>query len=308
MKKILLTGATGFIGSHLLEALLKSDYKIIVLKRSTSNTWRINHLLHKVQIYNSDDCSYDEIFSINSIDTIIHLATLYRKHDDGKDADEMIQTNVTFPINLLETGLRYGIKAFFNTGTFFEYDCSKLPIDEQAKIRPFNLYAKTKIAFEKMLSSYSERLVIKTFRLFSPYGEKDNNKLIPLIIQKALQGEELNLSDGLQKLDFIYVKDIVDAYISAIKSMDKKNELNGYKVYNLGSGVGVSVREIVSIVEQQLSISINKVWGEVSTVDTPVVIANISQASSDLSWHPKHSIHQGITKTISYYKTECNED
>lgn len=124
MKTVLLTGATGFLGSHMLELLLQSGYNVIVTKRSTSDVWRIEHLLSKVQSYDIDTDSIETVFASNKIDAVIHLATLYRKFNNGKEVAEMVSSNITFPIELLEVGLRHGLKAFINTGTFFEYDCS----------------------------------------------------------------------------------------------------------------------------------------------------------------------------------------
>jgi len=298
---ILLTGATGFLGSHLLEALLKNNYKVIILKRSTSDTWRIKHLLNQVKSYDVDAQALHPIFEEQNIDYIMHLATLYRKFDNGLEIKEMIDSNVLFPTELLELAVKYKVKGFVNTGTFFEYDCSKLPVDEDAEVTPFNLYAKTKLAFESILKTYSNTLSITTLRLFSPYGEKDNNKLIPMIISKALANEKIELSDGLQKLDFIYEKDIVDAYLCTIRTMERKQR-SGYSIYNIGSGMSLSIREIVSIIEQQLEKPLNKVWGNVSKLDIPIVFADISKAMADLEWSPQHSAQEGIEKTIAYYR------
>jgi len=302
-KTILLTGATGFIGSHLLGALLHNGYQAVIVKRSNSDTWRINHLLDKVQSYDADKDPLEKIFEEQRIDTVVHLATLYRKFDSGKEVPEMIASNVMFPGEILEMGIRHGLRSFINTGTFFECDCSVLPVPEQAPTKAFNFYAKTKIVFEALCRTYSDQLNIKTLRLFSPYGPKDNEKLIPVLIKKALNGEEITLSEGLQKLDFTYVDDIVRAFLMAIGQDDEQKV--GYRLYNIGSGVGISVREIVSVIEQQLGRPINKVWGLPSTVDIPVAFADIRQAKSGLNWAPVHSIHQGIEKTIRYYSQEA---
>jgi len=298
---ILLTGATGFLGSHLLEALLAEKYKVIILKRSSSDTWRIQHLLEQVKSYDVDTQDLELAFLEQRIDYIIHLATFYRKVDDGSVIKDMFESNVTFPVQLLELSIQYSVKGFINTGTFFEYNCSKLPVDEYAEIQPFNLYAKTKLAFEGVLKTYSNELNISTLRLFSPYGEKDNNKLIPMIISKALANEKIELSDGLQKLDFIYEKDIVDAYLCTIRTMEKKQG-NGYSIYNIGSGISISIREIVSIIEQQLKKPLNKAWGDLSKVDMPIAFADISKAIDHLGWSPQHSIQDGLAKTIAYYE------
>ena len=297
---ILLTGATGFLGSHLLEALLGNGYKVIILKRSTSSTWRINHLLNRVRSYDLDRVSLNEVYSDNPIDTVIHLATFYRKYASFDEVAEMVSSNVTFPVELLENGIRHNLRYFINTGTFFECDCSVFPISEYTPNKPYNFYAKTKLMFESILSSYQEQINILTLRLFSPYGERDNNKLIPMLIQKSLLGEKIDLSNGFQKLDFIYASDVIHAYLKALNRL--KVGKYDYRIYNIGSGVGVSIREIVFLLEQLLGRSLEKSWSEVPKIDIPVVIADIARAKEELDWAPANTIGTGLAKTLQYYR------
>lgn len=301
---VLLTGATGFLGSHLLEALLKQGYPVVILKRSTSNLWRIAHLAGQYKSYDVDTQPVSEVFNLEKIDVVIHMATLYRKFDNGSEVPDMLASNVIFPTELLEVGVRKGIKGFINTGTFFEYDCRIQPVNESAPIKPFNFYAKTKLAFEEMLKTYSDKIIVNTFRLFSPYGEKDNYKLLPMIIQKGLKGEVIEISEGLQKIDLIYVDDIVSAYINAVKRILSSPNKSEYEVFNLGSGVALSIRDVVSIVEQNIGGAFHKKWGEASISDIPIAYADISKASEMLNWQPKYNAFTGITNTISYYKKE----
>jgi len=298
---ILVTGASGFIGSHTIERLVGIGCTVAILKRPNSDFSRIKHLLHKVKIFSTED-GLEIVFQNFRVDYVLHLATLYKKFDATGDVEDMIEANISFPVKLLELGIRSDLKGFINTGTFFEYDCSILPVNESAQILPYNFYAKTKLAFESILKSYSNRLNINTFRLFSPYGERDNYKLIPMIIQKALSKETIKLSDGIQKLDFIYVLDIVDAYIKALEEMSQLNQVGSYSMFNLGNGIPISVREIVSVIEQHLGESLDVVWGDPSVLDIPVVYADISKIKRELSWQPSYSIHQGIAKTIEFYR------
>jgi len=301
---ILLTGATGFLGSHILDKLVENGYNVAILKRSWSDTWRINYLLDQIKIFNLDLTSLEEIFQSIKPEYVIHLATLYSKFDSDADIDNMHKSNVYFPADLLEIGVKHGLKGFINTGTFFEYDCTQQPINENNPIKPFNLYAQTKLDFELILKSYSEKINISTFRIFSPYGERDNNKLIPMLIQKALSKQTIQLSDGMQKLDFIYALDVAGVYIEALKVMLLKENLGSYNVYNLGSGTPTSVREVVSVVEQNLGEHIDVVWGDPSTVDIPIAYADLSKIKKELSWIPSYSIHQGIANTIEYYRNK----
>lgn len=301
-KTLLLTGATGFLGSHLLEVLLHEGHRVIILKRSTSDTWRIEHLLAQSTSYNVDQIPLEEIFKLRQIDYIIHLATFYKKAHSIDDIVPMFDANVTFPTKLLDLGMAHGVKGFINTGTFFEYDPSILPISEANPIKTFNLYAKSKLAFEQILKSYTDEGKIKavTLKIFSPFGPKDDvNKLIPFIVSKALKNEPISLSEGFQKLDFIYAGDIAQAYLKTLTQIDTFSE---YESFNIGSGNSYSVREVISLLEELMEKSINKIWGSPSTVDNPVIIASRSKAKDQLGWEPQISLRSGLEATIKYYQ------
>ena len=191
-KTVLLTGGTGFIGCHVIEHLLDNEYKVILLKRSFSNNWRIKGFENRITCYNTDETELDEIFQNESINTIIHLATYYKKHHNPSDIDPMIRSNILFPVQLLELALKFDVRSFINTGTFFEYAHDSLPIHENSNEKPYNFYATTKIAFENILKSYSKNgFKSITLKLFSPYGPFDNEeKIIPLLIKHAIKEKE----------------------------------------------------------------------------------------------------------------------
>lgn len=299
---ILLTGANGFLGSHLLEALIGQGYKVVILKRSTSDLWRITHLMDQVKSYDLAKITLKEIFSVNKIEIVIHMAALYKKFENPTDIAEMVSSNVGFPSELLVEAVKAGVKGFINTGTFFEYDCSKQPVNENADAKAFNFYAKTKLAFEAILKTYSQQLCINSFKLFSPFGEKDNPKLLPLIIKSALNDKKLTLSEGLQKLDLIYAKDIASAYLSAIDRIVEQFYKPEFEVFNLGSGMPLSVRDMVSIVEESLGYRIDVEWGRASEKDISVAYADINKAKRVLNWTPEKGVKTGILRTIEYYK------
>jgi UDP-glucose 4-epimerase len=299
---ILLTGATGFLGSHMLEALVVNDYKVIALKRSTSDMWRISNIKGHVTFYDVDQITMNDVFCNHKIDVIVHMATLYKKYAEPSDIHEMVDANITFPLELLAQAVKHGVKGFVNTGTFFEYDCSKQPVDEDAAVKAFNFYAKTKLAFEATLKTYADDLCINTFKLFSPFGEKDNPKLLPLIIKKSLTNQTITLSEGLQKLDFIYAKDIVSAYLKGIERMDKASYQAEYEVFNLGSGSPLSVRDIVSIVEESIGYRVEVLWGPPSEMDIQIAYANIDKAKRLLNWTPDNGVRAGIINCMKYYR------
>ncbi|WP_457625255.1 NAD-dependent epimerase/dehydratase family protein [Persephonella sp.] len=299
IKNILVTGGTGFIGSHVIETLLNENFNVILLKRYSSNTWRIEDFLENIISYDIGETDLGKVFEENKIDAIIHLATYYKKNHSYEDIENMIYSNITFPTKLLDLCSKYNVRYFLNTGTFFEYDITTLPVKEEENKKPFNLYSSTKISFEDIIKFYSDKLKVITFRIFSPYGEKDNEyKLIPTLIRKAIKNEEIHLSEGFQKLDFVYVKDIAGAYVRAIKSIEKIDNLESF---NIGTGFPYSIREIVSLIQEILDKKINVVWGDPAQ-DIPICYADITKAKEVLKWKPLYSLREGLSRTIEYYK------
>jgi len=305
--KILITGGTGFIGSHLVERLLKEKHELILLKNSFSNTWRIKSILKKLQIYEIDRLdNLESIFKKYRIDIVIHLAAKYLKQDPSfLEIKQMNYFNITVPTQLLDIASKFKVKGFINTGTFFEYklDNRKKPISERSPKNPYNYYTVTKIAFEEILKYYCVNSKIKgvTLKLFSPYGEKDNEKIIPIIIKSFIQNKELNLTKGDQKLSFTYIDDIVDAYIEAIDFINKKKF--EYDNFNIGSNQSYSIKQLIKIISR-ISRKKNIVnLGQIkSTKDEKINIqCDYGKAKKYLNWRPKTDVTSGLGKTYKYY-------
>jgi nucleoside-diphosphate-sugar epimerase len=304
IKKILLTGATGFIGSHLLEKLIQEDYDVIILKRSFSDCWRIKNLLNKVKIYDIDKIKLETIFKENNdIDCIVHLSTLYIKnHKDENDTGEMIDSNIKFPTILVDLGVKAGVKAFINTGTFFEYKNTNNLISENSEISPCSFYASTKVAFTQFLKYYSNVFGLKVFdfKLFTPFGEKDNEKLIVSMIKSFITGEKLQCSGGNQMLSFTYIEDIVDAYIQGIKKIE---EFTGYEAFNVGYKDAYSIREVASELEKISNNKSSIVWGTVSNLKNEIScsVCDNQKIINELDWTPNYSLRSGLSNTYNFY-------
>lgn len=307
IKKLVITGATGFIGSHLLEELIKKHYDIVLLKRSTSDCWRICktiELVDESQIYDVDKVSLDYIFTKEqNIDCIIHLATRYIKdHSRISEVREMILSNILFPSEILENMRQNNIKYFINTGTFFEYEPKNEKICENSKKRPYNLYAATKSSFSNILKYYSDKYDIKSLdlKLFYPYGPKDNFKLIPYILKNLLERQSFEMTPSEQRLNFTYVKDIVRAYILSLDNIEKITE--NYIDINIGHTETHTIKEIIEILEQ-----LTGRYGLVSyTKPYPkneifYVNCENKKAEKLLGWKPRYDIYSGLKETYNYY-------
>jgi nucleoside-diphosphate-sugar epimerase len=302
---ILLTGATGFVGSHLLYHLLNEKHQVTILKRRTSDIWRIKDSINNVSsvdIENENDLS--EVISQHHIDAVIHTATLYIKREtDQEELQAMNEANITFPTLLLDAAVKTGVKYVINTGTCFEYALSDKPVSETSPIEAYNYYAATKIAFEHILSYYAKmhKIHAATLKLFYPYGEKDNKKIIPLVLQSYVHDRELIISKGEQELDFTYVGDIVKAYSRTLSYLASES-YNGYTTYNIGAGKATQIKDLVSHIEQ---ISGKKGIVHCSKPYPPHDIMHLeadpSKAQNVLGWRATTSIEEGLKKTYNYY-------
>lgn len=299
-KYILLTGGTGFIGSHLLEKLLEKKYKIIILKRSFSQIWRINHLLDDINLISVDidKINLSDIFDNYSIEGIFHLAAAYIKNPSHKDILTTVKSNVEFPTELLDLASNKDVKYFINTGTFFEYSLDKLPLTESSKIDSLNFYSTSKIAFEDILKYYSKEYDIKssTLKLYTPYGPRDDEtKIIPYLILNTLNKQKITINNPNNRIDIVHVYDIVNAYM---KLKDHILGFEGYESFNVAKDINYSIEEIYNTIKFNLNLETeNKInETEIPIFSDPNKIKNI------LNWEPKIDINEGIINTINYYK------
>jgi nucleoside-diphosphate-sugar epimerase len=304
---ILVTGGTGFIGSHVVEKLLKKRHTVILIKRKTSNTWRIDSFIKRTITYNDTaTLDYRKIMKKHSIDLIIHLAGQYiKQHSSYRDIRSMIKSNIDFPSKILDAAVAEGIKYFINTGTFFEYDLKGI-IGEKSPVLPYDYYAATKLAFEDILMYYSRihKLNTLTLKLFSPYGEMDNKKVIPLIIRNAIEGKNVALTKGDQSLCFTYVGDTADAYINAVEYLAKSKK-SLYEAINIGVRRGISIKKIVKIIESESGKKEIASFGLLKQDhdETVNIMCDNTKARRILHWSPKTSIEEGIRRTYKFYLT-----
>jgi nucleoside-diphosphate-sugar epimerase len=237
--KLLVTGATGFLGSHLTRFLLSKGYEIIIVKRSFSNTSRIDSILSSVVSYDMDKVALESIFNEHKIDIVIHTATNYGKLNSN--FSDVIEANVVFPLRLLELLAVKG-KAFINTDTFFNNDKSHL-------YSYLSSYSISKKYFCELAEKYIENTQISLInaRLEHLYGPHDDKmKFTMQIISKLLRNvPNIELTRGNQERDFIYVDDAVSAYYHIIQNISLFNQ----KVTNLqvGNGTVYSIREFVEL-------------------------------------------------------------
>lgn len=309
-KTILVTGGAGFIGSHILDLLIESGYQIIIIERSGSNLDRISEYLSKIKIYFSDQNGLQNAFEENKIDTVIHLATRYLKtHESTADVESILDTNVKMPSIICQLCIEHQVKYFINTGTFFEYKNKDAPLKESDPKWAYNLYAASKLAFEEILKFYSANYDLKVidFKLFAPFGDRDNDKLMSYLVKVLNSGEKVDFSGGEQSWNFTYVKDIAIAYLKAIENIDK---IQNYELINVGYEKAVSIREIAEIFEKISGKKFKINWGAKPYAENEIMYANadISKLKSLLHYQPEFTLEDGLKATYEYFSKNGSEN
>jgi nucleoside-diphosphate-sugar epimerase len=293
-KTILLTGATGFLGSYLLEALINEGYKVIILKRSFSNTWRINNFLDKVKSYDVDKDPLKKPFEENRIDVVIHTATNYGRK--GEDSSEIVNINLLFPIRLLETAKSFNTFTFFNTDTLLH--------------KYLTPYALSKKQLVEWLKVFSDKIRVVNLRIEHMYGPKaDNTNFVSWLINEMVnERDEIRLTKGEQKRDFVYISDIVLAYLTVLRNLEK---LNSFNELDVGTGNFITIKDFViktkEIVEEILSKKINTYlnFGALSYREGEFEeIKEDLSGLSKLGWKPSVGLEDGLKKTIKYQLEE----
>lgn len=288
-KTILLTGATGFLGSHLLEFFMQSGYEVLVLKRSKSDIWRIKHLCDQLKIYNIDEISLESIFGENKIDFVVHTATSYGRQNDSMA--EIIQTNLTFGLTLLDAAIKNDVKCFINTDTLLPKDV--------------NAYALSKHQFAAWLELESNKIQVINLKIEHMYGPKDDiKKLVPWVInQLKLNVPSISLTSGNQLRDFVHIDDVVSAFITSIEQLSKLDQFNEFEV---GTGLSIPVRKFIehiklSFENQNGASDTNLDFGKQPYRSAePMYIKVNNQNLLKLGWSPKTSYVEGINNLITH--------
>jgi len=295
--KILVTGATGFIGQNLIKLLLESNYEIYCIVRLDSD---ISKLDTRVKIFNYDYNidSLIDFFQNQKFDGIIHLASLFLASHTKNDIENLLSSNIKFGTELLEACKISNVKWFINTGTFWQNY-------ENEDYNPVNLYAATKEAFEIMARYYTETsdLIFTTIKLNDTFGKNDTrNKVFNLWNKIAISGEVLEMSAGEQIIDISYIEDVISAYELLINHLnsDKKDEYRN-KTYVVISSERMSIKELSKAFEEATNTKLNIIWGGRDYRDREVMVP-YNQGEIVPSWKPQYTLKEAIKKTIGAMK------
>lgn len=281
MSKILITGASGFIGKALSAKLKKQGFDLLLMSSAdgdiaSAETWQ--------QLLNVE------------ISHVFHLAGKTYVPESWIQAEKFYRANLLGTVNSLEFCKSRNISMTFVSAYVYGHPES-LPIKENSKITPSNPYALSKRLAEEVCEFYALNfdLPITVLRPFNVYGVGQDEKfLIPSIIKQVLTEQRIVVQDLEPKRDYIYLEDLLTALLLTLK------QPKGYRVYNIGSGSSLSVKEVIDIVQAVAKTNKEVVSKSiVRTNELMNVVADISNAENKLGWHPHYSFQDGIENMLS---------
>ena len=307
-KVILITGATGFIGSCLMHKFINGNREVHIIKREQSNIWRIKDNLSHALIHNIDIIDYvniEKLIEDIKPDIIFHTAT-YGGYPFQKDVNKIIQSNIIGTVNLVKACSKVGFDVFVNTGSSSEYGLKSKPMIETDLLEPVNDYGAAKAAATLFCQAKakSEMLPIATLRLFSPYGYyEEPTRLIPSVIRSCLLGENPKVSSSNSVRDFVFIEDVIDAYMKIIETPDI-----GGQIFNIGYGQQCTVGNVVNKIIKFTGNKVKPEWGSIPKRPNEAIIwqANIFKSRDILDWEPIYNIDEGLKITVKWFENNIS--
>lgn len=320
MSEILVTGGTGYIGSHTVVELLNKGEKIIIVDNFSNSSPEV---LDKIkQITNKDfkfyevdllnEESLEKVFKENQIESVIHFAGLKAVGESVAKPIEYYHNNITGTLILLKLMKKYSCKKIVFSSSATVYGNPKeLPIKENFPLSTTNPYGSTKLMIEQILQDIAnsdKEFSVAILRYFNPIGAHESgligevpngipNNVMPYIIKVAkgeyeqltIFGNDYPTPDGTGIRDYIHV---VDLSLGHLKALDKIRKEKGVKIYNLGTGKGYSVLDLVKMFEKVNNVKVNYKIGERRPGDIPKCYADASKAEKELDWKAEKNLEK----------------
>ena len=290
----IVTGGSGFLGSRLCKRLVSEDWNVVAIVRPQSNLHHLKQYVGdrlSVFVYEGNYQELERIMRSCKPDVVFHLASRFiGEHKTGQIYD-LLESNIGFGTFLLESMVDAGVENLVNIGTTWQNPVS-------SKYNPVNLYAATKQAFETILQFYVESRKINalTLKLCDTYGPYDlRGKIVALLIDAAMSGHKIDLTTGVQKIDLLFIEDVLNGILIA-GELVKKKKVNGS--FFLSSGALVSIREVSALVELITNKKINGNWGARNYRSREIMVPWIPEPILP-EWGPNISLFNGLVETVS---------
>ncbi|MDX6654149.1 MAG: hypothetical protein QOH18_859 [Solirubrobacterales bacterium] len=298
----MVTGAGGFVGANLVRRLLADGHRVVALVRPGSRLWRLKDIGDEVEVVEVDLRDADAAtgaLRTAAPNWVFHLAT-HGAYSSQRDTPRILATNVLGTATLIEAALEAGVEAFVNAGSSSEYGYKNHAPDELEFVDPNSAYAVGKAA----ATMYCRQRALETdthlvtLRLYSVYGPwEEPTRLVPTLALRGLAGELPKLVDPAIARDFVYVEDVIDAFVLAAMADPPRGA-----VYNVGSGRQHTLAEVVDTLRLLLPIEAEPEWGSMPnrSWDTGTWVADASRIARDLGWSAVTDFTTGLGATIEW--------
>lgn len=305
MKRILVTGAAGFVGANLARRLLQEGEEVHLLVRPESRLWRLADVAADFRLHYGDlrdETAVTKAVQAVKPEWIFHLA-VYGAYSYQTDVNRILQTNIMGTSHLVQACAKTDFETFVNTGSSSEYGFTDHPPAETEALQPNSYYATAKAACT-LYCCYSSKVLqrpITTLRLYSVYGAyEEPTRLMPTLIKQGLAGRLPPLVAPETARDFIDIDDVVEVYLQVARSQ----KLALGEVFNVGTGVQHTLRDVVEIAREVLNIPQEPNWGTMENRiwDTSVWVANTAHLREVLGWQPQIDLRRGFTKMVAWFK------
>lgn len=324
MKKILVTGGAGYIGSFMVRGLIENGFDPIILDNMSSGHKEAVSAfrLEKIDLVTQKD-KLQSLFASEKFDGVIHMASYIQMGESFKNPGKYYQNNVIGFLNLLDCMVNNKVLNIVLSSSAGVYgNPVNLPIKEDDPKNPLNPYGETKYIMERMLEDYDTAYGLRfmSFRYFNAAGatldgaigedHPEESHLIPNVIKKTIDGVEVEIfgndyktSDGTNVRDYIHVLDLVDSHVLGLKKL-----LDGVSsnIYNIGVGRGYSNKEIIIQVEKTTGIPVKVKYMARRSGDADSLYASIEKISTDFGWKPKYGLSEIIETAYKWHKKRPN--
>ncbi|GLL52294.1 UDP-glucose 4-epimerase GalE [Tetragenococcus halophilus] len=329
--KVLVTGGLGYIGSHTCVELLQNNYEVIVIDNLSNSEisviTRIEKITNKkITFYKGDllnKFDIQQVFQQNEIDAVLHFAASKSVNESVKNPLKYYKNNISSMVNLLEVMKDFNVKKFIFSSSAAVYgSTAQQPISELVDTQAMNPYGQTKVIGEDFLNDLyisDNEWSIAVLRYFNPIGAHESgllgeqpngtpNNLMPLITQVASKkrsllyvfGNDYNTIDGTGVRDYIHVVDLAKGHVSAVQ---KLFSTHGLHTYNLGTGEGYSVLEIINTFEKVNNVDIAYKIVDRRAGDPPICFANPTKAKEELGWSAERTLEDMCRDSWQWEKT-----
>ncbi|MBP7087964.1 MAG: GDP-mannose 4,6-dehydratase [Candidatus Omnitrophica bacterium] len=317
-EKILVTGGAGFIGSHIIEDLLKEGYRVAVYDNfSSGRRENLSAVIDDIELIEADILDYETLKkSAKGCDIISHQAAQLEIFKCLDDPIADLEVNTIGTLNVFKAAVANEVKKVINASSACVYgQANYIPQDEEHPKNPNWPYGVSKLAAEKYAAIYHQRHNIDIFdlRYAIIYGEREwLGRVLTMFLIRALQGKApVVFGKGEQLRDFTYVKDVVK-----LNNLLLKDNIKGHRVYNVSTGIGTSISELAKIVIQVAGLDCQPIFEEVAEgkasrfmperkripSELDKMVLSYKKAKKDLDWSPKLSLREGIKREYEWIK------